>query len=128
MSVEPGVLVEMPSVCVMRRSVPFAVVVAVALLFAGFGSVVLDDTVAVFVSVVPAALGLAFTMIVNVPVSPLDAVVFVKVTVPVPPTAGVMIVHPTGAFADTNVVPAGSGSVSETFRASLPPLFAKSSV
>ena len=34
------------------------------------------------------------------------------VTVPVPPTAGVVIVHPAGAVSETKVVFAGTGSVS----------------
>jgi len=48
--------------------------------------------------------------------------VFVRVTVPFAPTAGVILPH-AGPDNDTNVVPAGRGSLTLTFAASLGPLF-----
>jgi len=53
---------------------------------------------------------------------------FVAVTVPFAPTAGVVDAHPAGAVNETNVVFAGSASVSVMLVASLGPLFVALSV
>src|SRR4051794_4425308 len=87
-------------------------VVSVSLSLAALGSSVLDDAVAVLVSVVPfATLESTFTTTVNIAASAAFSFARVAVTVPLPPTAGVVRVQPDGAVALTKVVPAGSGSV-----------------
>ena len=84
------------------------VVVAVALLFAPFGSPVVDVTFAVFESTVPdATVGATATVSVNVAV-PTANDGFVQLTVPAAPTAGVVQLQPATAGSDTNVVPVGS--------------------
>jgi len=100
------------------------VVVAVAELFAVDDSVEDVEVVAVFVMVVAAGVPL-FTLTTSVNVA--DAVAandaLVALTVPFEPTAGVDGVHPAGDAKETNVVFAGSGSLSETFAAAEVPLF-----
>ena len=49
-------------------------------------------------------------------------VVFVEVTTPVPPTDGVVAVHPDGVVTDTNVVFDGSVSLTVTAVAALGPV------
>ena len=121
-----------PSVLVIDRSARFCtVVVAVAELLAGLGSVVELVTVAVFVTTVPfGVFAFAFSTIVKTAVSPAATAALEKVMVPVPPTAGVAGVHPLPVVtpADTNVVPAGITSVTCTEAASDGPLFAKLTV
>jgi len=99
-------------------------VVAVEVLFGGFASVVADVTLAVLV-IVPLAAALTFTTNVNVAVAPDANVAMFAVTVPVPPTAGVVSVNagPEVCIIETKVVFAGTASVSETACASLGPLF-----
>ena len=101
------------------------VVVAVAELLAAFASVVELVTFAVLVIVVPGATpGLTLTTMVNVAVCPAARVGRVAVTVPVPPAAGAVVVRWPVPVNDTNVVPAGTRSVIDTFCGSLGPLFA----
>src|SRR5262245_32756823 len=80
------------------------------MLLAGFGSRVVPDAVAMLVALVPPALGLAFTTIVNTAMAPDASIGVVAVTAPVTPTAGVVVVKPPGAVIDTKVVLGGRGS------------------
>src|SRR5262245_18819580 len=99
-----------------RSACAITSVVVVLVLFPGVGSVVVVVAVTVFVRVVLfGVFRLTFTTIVNVAVSPAATVAFVNVIVPVPPTAGVVLVHPFPATEiDTNVVFGGIGSVTTT--------------
>src|SRR4051812_40333081 len=102
--------------------------VAVAVLLLTFDSL-LALTVAVFEMLVPAAAVLStWTMRVKVAVAPEEKVERVLVIVPVPPTAGVVFDHPTGAVNETKVVLTGTRSVSETLVASDGPLLASAIV
>src|SRR4029450_1331075 len=91
-----------------RRLAPeLTVVVAVAELFPAAGSSV-DVMLAVLLTIVP--LGVAaftFTTSAKAPLPFAGSVAMVQFTVPVPPTAGVVQVHPAGDVRDTNVVFAG---------------------
>jgi hypothetical protein len=96
--------------------------VAVALLFVVFDSVLVVVTLAVFVIVAPAVPVLTRTTRVNDAVAEAPNEAYVAVTAPVPPTAGADVIHPDGAVNDTNVVLAGTASLSDTFAAAaLPP-------
>ena len=93
-------------------------------MFAAFGSEAAELTLAVFVIVVPTGVAaLTCTTRVNVAVADTMSELFVDVTFPVAPTAGVVLIQPAGAVNETNVVLAGIASVSETLVASLGPLF-----
>lgn len=74
---------------VTARSAAIEFVDAVALLFAGFGSVVAAETVAVLV-IVPVAVGPVWTTSVSVDEAPVTRVARVQVTVPEAPAAGVV--------------------------------------
>src|SRR5512132_2316713 len=90
-----------------RLAPELTVVVAVAELFPAAGSSV-DVTLAVLLTIVP--LGVAaftFTTSAKDPLPLAGRVAMVQLTVPVPPTAGVVQVHPAGDVRDTNVVVAG---------------------
>ena len=102
------------------RSAGVMAVDAVAVLFAGFGSVVVELTVAVF-AVEP----LTVITIWNVADAPAERVPIEQVTVPCAPGAGLMQLNvgPAVCDSETNVLPAGSGSVIVTFSASLGPRF-----
>jgi hypothetical protein len=98
------------------------VVVAVAELFAVEDSVVEVETVAVLLMTV--ALGtaqLTFTTSVNTALAPAARLGLVAVTMPVPPTGGVITVQSAGAVNDTKVVLVGMVSESETLAAAAPP-------
>src|SRR5436309_626449 len=113
---EPALTGSGESVLVTARSAAvLTVVVAVALLFAGTGSTVVDVTLAVL-EMVPVAAALTFTTSVNVAEAPDANVAMFAVAVPVPPTAGVVSVKagPEVCIIETNVVPAGTASASET--------------
>jgi hypothetical protein len=98
-------------------SVP-TVVVAVARLFAKTGSSA-EVTPAVFVMTVPFAVAaLTFTTSVKDTLPLAGSVAMVQLTVPVPPTEGVVHVHPAGEESETNVVLAGMVSESATVVAS----------
>lgn len=100
------------------------VVVAVAVLLAAFGSAVADATAAEFATAVPlAALGLTRTTKVKVAEAPFAKEPVVAVTFPVPPTGGVVVVQPAGALIETNVVLAGTASVSDASAALAGPAF-----
>jgi hypothetical protein len=102
------------------------VVVAVPVLFPGVGSGIVLAAVAELLITVPWIVpALIFTTIWNTALSPLGTEAFEKTTLPVPPTAGALVLHPLPVvtIADTNVVLAGTASVRLTFAASLgPPL------
>ena len=107
-----------------ETSALFVTVVTVVGLFPdGFGSLVELETLAVFV-MVPVAPGLMCTVIENV-ADPMANDAIVQVTVPVPPTGGLMHenVWPFVCDSETNVVFAGTASVSETLAALDGPLF-----
>lgn len=100
------------------------VVVAVAALFAEFGSVAEEATDTEFVMTVPFAVPLlTFTIIVNVPDDDPAILVAVHVTLPVPPAPGVRQLHPAGALSDTNVVFAGTAVTNVALSAALGPIF-----
>src|ERR1044071_9956509 len=104
------------------------VVIAVPVLFAGVGSVVvLAATAELLITVAAAVFEFTLTTIVNTAVSPVTTVAFENTTFPVPPTAGALVVQPVPVVtaADTNVQFAGTASVTVTVCASLGPLFAK---
>ena len=122
----PAVTVVTPSLLVTERSADVAtVVVVVALSLAAFGSLVAAETVAVLLMTVPAAtLAPTWTMSVKVWVAPAARLAIVQVTVPLPPTAGVVQLKPAGAVSETKVVPAGRVSVRLTLWAALGPALA----
>ena len=92
----------------------------VPVLFAASGSGVVEAIVAELLMRFP--LG-TVTWTTNVKATPLFANVgVVAVTFPVPPTAGVVMFQPPGALNDTNVVPVGTASVSDTVCASDGPM------
>jgi hypothetical protein len=95
---------------------PTTPVFAVAELFDGTGSGVAEETVAVFVIVVPAA-PVACRTIVKTPDAPeaIDGIVHV--------TFGVVQAQPAAGVTDTKEVPAGTRSVSTAFAAPPGPLF-----
>ena len=102
-------------------------VVSVALLFPGTGSVVVLVTVTVLLRTVPSAVvASTFTMSVNVTDIPAGSVAMLQLTVPVPPTAGVLQVKAGPPFwaSETKVVFAGIGSLTETLWAALGPALA----
>src|SRR4029078_1072590 len=83
------------------------VVIACLLLLPGVGSRRVEFAVAVFEITVPWTVpALTTTTIWNVAVSPLATEALVKSTLRVPPTAGVVVVHPVPmvTIAETNVV------------------------
>lgn len=123
----PAVALAGPLFVIARSAATPTVAVAVAALFAGRGSEVVVDTVAVFVIVVPfAADGGIMTTSENVAELPLASVAALQVTVPVPPAAGVVQVNagPAVWVIDTNVVLVGMASVSDGAWASEGPLSA----
>src|SRR5438034_867290 len=104
------------------RSAARTLVVAVAVLFRGFGSKVAELTVAALAIVLPSsAAGLTWTARVKVAVAPLASVAVVQFTVPGEPTAGVVQVQPAGVGIDWNVVSSGSRSFMVTLAAAFGP-------
>ncbi len=102
---------------------PLTSVVAELVLFSSFGSKVWLDTVAVLVRKVPGAVPLAMCRVsVKFTLSPAVKFGLVQVTVPVPPTAGVVQVQPAGESSETNVIPAGIGSETAVAAASSGPM------
>ncbi len=95
-----------------------------ALLLPGFESLVDELPDAVFVIVDPLmAFALTLKTSVKVGEAPFASVAIEQLTVPVPPTAGVVHNQPAGDVSETNVVPPGSVSLSVTLSASLGPPF-----
>lgn len=100
------------------------VVVTVVALLPLFASGFWELTLAVLLTTVPAAVpGLTLTTRVNAALAPLASDGLLAVTVPVPPTAGVAVVHPAGAVNETNVVFAGTVSFSVAVDAAEGPAF-----
>src|SRR5690242_9807218 len=109
-----------------RSACVLTVVEAVAVLLAGVGSLVVEAAVAELEIVLPlAALALTLTTMVKTAVSALATLAFEKTTLPVPPTAGLVVDQPVPVVttADTNVVLAGTASVTVTLCAVPGPLF-----
>ena len=105
-----------------RSACALTVVVAVLELLAGVGSVVAELVVTVSLSTVPGATP-APTLTTSVKTEdPGVRLAMVELTVPVPPTAGVVLDQPPGEVSETKVVPDGSVSLSETEAAALGPL------
>jgi len=98
-------------------------VLVVKELLAVSGSLVVEETLTVLeTAALGGKLAATWTTMVKVGEAPAARVALTKVTVPVPPTAGVVVVQPAGAVAATKVVPAGMPSVRLTPCASLGPL------
>ena len=105
-----------------RSAEVVTVVFAVAVLFAELLSAVALLTVAEF-EIVPVALGMTLTPIMNVAVTP-DAIDGVEqLTGPFAPTAGVVQLNPAAGVIDANRVFGGSASVKPAFTAAFGPLF-----
>jgi hypothetical protein len=83
-------------------------VIAVVVLSTGRGSMYGDAAMVTGEDNVLAADAVTVTTTWKLADSPTAIVVFEATTSPVPPTAGVVRVHPAGPLADTNVVPAAS--------------------
>jgi hypothetical protein len=112
-----------PALAQSSAAVPTTVVV-VAVLLAELGSVVAEDTVAVFVITVPLAVpGLTFTTSVNDAELNAASVAMVQVWVPVPPTGSGGQLHPAAAVTETKVVLAGITSLRVTDVAASGPSF-----
>ena len=104
------------------------VVVVIAVLLVGFGSFIVLAVITVFVITAPDSTPLlTCTTTSKTAVSPIPTIAFEKITLPVPPTAGDMIVHPIPlvTIADTNVVFAGTASVTVVSIPGPGPLFVK---
>ena len=94
-------------------------------MFAGFGSVVVLEAFAVFVSVAPAArLDDVPRVMLNAALMPAPRAPIVQLTVPPLPTGGLVHANagPAVWLEETNVDPAGTGSDRVTALASLGPL------
>ena len=93
-------------------------------MLAWFGSLVVLETDAVLLIVVPSTTsGLTFTTRVKVAVAPAATDAMLQLTVPVPPTVGVLHVNVGPVFwvKERNVVLAGTVSLSATLAASVGP-------
>src|SRR5262249_15599930 len=104
------------------------VAIAVAELFPVFGSEIELAAVTVLVITVPCSTpALTLTTTWNTAVSPFATLAFEKTTLPVPPTAGAEVLHPVPVVteAETNVVFAGTGSVTVVARPGPGPLSTK---
>src|SRR5580704_7014770 len=111
----------------MARSAEVAaptVTMAVAELFARFGSFVPEVTLATSTIWVPLVVAApTLTVIVNVELARLATNAFVQVIFPVAPTAGVKHVQPAGVTMAWKVVLAGTASVKIAFTAAIGPRF-----
>jgi len=107
-----------------KSAVVTTAVVSVSLLLPGVASVGLATVAVLEIVEAAGALELTSTTNVNVAVAPGASVAAVAVNVPVPPTAGFDSVKagPAVCAADTNVVFAGTASLSDTLLALLGPL------
>jgi len=108
-----------------------AVEIAVDELLPGVGSLVALVTVAVLLMLMPfASLEMTLKTMLNVAVAALAKFAIVQLIGPVPPTAGVVHanVGPAVCVTETNVMPTGTLSVSETVCAPLGPLFVRLTV
>jgi hypothetical protein len=94
---------------VMVQAAGATIVIMPAELFDVSGSVVLELTSAIKVMALPGdVLALTLTTKVNVALAPEARLAFEQLICPVPPTAGVVQLHPGGALNDWNVVFAGT--------------------
>jgi hypothetical protein len=99
--VEPAVTgLGLPLLVTVRSQAMFTLVVTVVLLLAALGSEVVADTVEVAVIVGATTVGATLTTTIMSADAPAARVGSVQVTFPVPPTAGVVQVHPAGARTD----------------------------
>jgi hypothetical protein len=124
---DPAVTVAGPVLVIARSALCVTVVVTLAVLFDEFVSKLSDETVAVFVI----ELVLPVLMVrLNWAEAPLPSERNEHVTLPFAPTAGLeqVAAGPFDWIIDTNVVPAGSGSLRITFDAPSGPLFVTVSV
>jgi hypothetical protein len=112
---EPAATLAGPVLTIETSALAVTLVFDVEVLLARFGSVVVEETVAVLTTA-PAELGLTTTSVI-VGVAPTATVPREQVTVVVPEQ------DPTDGVADTNVVPAGRTSVTVTPAAELGPAF-----
>src|SRR3989441_832859 len=90
-------------------------------LLAVLGSEVDAELTVAVLEIVPLAMELTWTTMVNVAVAPLASDAAVQLTVPVEPTAGVVQVQPAGCVSDRKVVCAGNGSLMVTLAAAFGP-------
>src|SRR6266496_4291643 len=122
----PAVIVAGPLFVTERSAEALTVAELDWLLLPGVGSLVVDDAEAVFVSVVLfTTFAPTFKTSVKVAEEPEASVPIVQFTEPLAPTAGFVQLNagPVFCASETNVVPAGSVSLSVTLCASLGPLF-----
>src|SRR5207248_2044154 len=97
-----------------RAALTLTTSVKTKLVMGGSVGSVVEVSAAVLVMTPAGRAALTLTTSVNTALAPLASVGVVAVTVPVPPTAGVMVVQPAGAMKETKVVPTGTTSVSVT--------------
>ena len=90
----------LPLLVTVRLQSIFTLVTTEVLLFARVGSNVVADTVEAAVIVAATTVGATLTTTMMLAVAPAANVGLVQVTFPVPPTAGVVHVHPAGATTD----------------------------
>jgi hypothetical protein len=90
----------LPLFVTVKSQESFTLVMTVVLLLAAVGSDVVADTVEVAVIVAATTVGATFTTTTMSAEAPAARVGSVQVTFPVPPTAGVVQVHPAGARTD----------------------------
>jgi hypothetical protein len=109
-----------------RSALLVTVVLTVELLLFGFASMEVVAALAVF-EIVPLAPEPMWTVMENVADAPFAKVAREQLTLPVPPTAGVVQekTGPVVCDSETNVVLAGTASVSDTFSAGDGPLFVR---
>ena len=120
----PAPMLVGPLFTTLRSALVPAVVVADEVLFAGFGSLVAEVTLAVLTTLPVGADGERRTTNEKAAVPPVASEGIVQVIVPLAPTAGVVQVKagPLVCDDDTNVVLAGVVSVNDTVLAALGPL------
>ena len=122
MTLAPATTVAGPDLVIARSAAAFTVVTATEVLLAGFGSDVVEETEAVLDSEAACAGAVTLTVI-----SGADAPATNAARVHVTDTFPTFVhAHP-APDADTNVMPAGRVSATDTFAASEGPLFTTSS-
>ena len=119
----PGVMLAGALFVTARSAETETVAFEVALLLPAFGSLVVEEKVAVFEMTVPFGVAaLTASVSVNVALAPFASVAVVQVIVPVPPAAGVVQLQPPGEVSEVNVVFAGVASFNAMLWASVGPL------
>ena len=122
----PGDTVGEPGVSVIAKSADVTVTLLVAVLLPGVGSVVVDEltTTEPDITVLAAVPAPTATVRIKVLLPPLAMVVLsVQVTLPVPPTAGVVQIQVPTPVRETNVVKVGMACTQLGIAAPLGPLF-----